>query len=370
MKISIICPFVYPLMAPELGIASSGGAEAQLKAIGFKLADLGHEVSYVVNDYGQNDCEVINNAQIYKSHLRYLGGSNKYLPADWLKLWSVLKQIDADVYILKLPRHLLLPVGLFCKTHGKKLVFIGQIDQDVDLPFIRKQEGFLPFWMYRIGVKCVDYIVAQNNFQKLGFERCFSKPSTVIKNTISLEAYPDVVKQGYVLWVGNSLPKKQPRLFLELAKALPNIQFKMVLAPASGGEHDIVESEEGAITNLEYIGFVPMSEIAKHYAGAELFVSTSLREGFPNTFIQSWQHGTPVVSLNVDPDDVIKTKNLGRLSGQFDNLVSDVKELLEKDNLRKASAEAGIAYVNDEHSIDAVAESYISIINGLLNNNV
>ena len=366
MKVSIICPFVYPLMAPELNIPSSGGAEAQLKAIGFKLAEEGHDISYVVNDYGQKDCEIINNAAIYKSDLRYLGGSNKNLPSDWFNLWSTLRRIDADVYMLKLPRHLLLPVGLFCRFNKKKLIFIGQIDQDVDLKFIRQQEGALPFWMYRIGIKCVDQIIAQNNYQKKGFESVFDKPSSVIKNTISLDVCPDIIKQGYILWVGNSLQKKQPKFFLKLAQSLPDLKFKMIMAPASGGEHEEVEALAKNIDNLDFIGFVPMEKIAKYYAGADIFISTSLREGFPNTFIQAWQHGTPVISLNVDPDGLIKTRNLGRLSGSLEIMSEDVKAFILDKALREQAGDNALHYVNEEHSLSSVAGKYTNLIKGLL----
>ena len=42
-----------------------------------------------------------------------------------------------------------------------------------------------------------------------------------------------------------------------------------------------------------------------------------------------------VVSLNVDPDNIITKEKLGLCSGNFVNLVKDTKELIVNANLRK-----------------------------------
>ena len=69
---------------------------------------------------------------------------------------------------------------------------------------------------------------------------------------------------------------------------------------------DRVLDELRATPNIEYLGQVAPERAQQLMADAALLLSTSDEEGFPNTFVQAWSSGTPVVSLKVDPDGVIQ----------------------------------------------------------------
>ena len=86
---------------------------------------------------------------------------------------------------------------------------------------------------------------------------------------------------------------------------------------------------------------------------ASIFVNTSTGdyEGFPNTFSQAWMRKTPVVSLHTDPDGMIKRYQLGFHSGNFDQMVSDVRTLLTDDQLRQRMGENAYRYAVTEHNI-------------------
>jgi glycosyltransferase involved in cell wall biosynthesis len=364
-KICIISPSAYPLLVGDKNIVSAGGAEAQLSVIGKSLAHSGYDVHYLVDDFGQAQCERLDGVWVHKSPLRYMGGSNLYLFYDWLRFFKHLWNINADFHIIKLPRNLLVPLGVYTWLRRRKLVFIGQIDNDVDLEFIKHNEGRATYWFYRIGITFVDYIVAQNKTQRDGFKRLFNKKTEIIKSIITLPDVMGTEKDNYVLWVGSSLEKKQPEKYLELARLLPDVQFKMIVAPANKQLNTLLKSQAEEINNLEYLGFVPLSEIGEYFSKALLFVSTSLREGFPNTFLQSWQYGTPVISLLVDPDNVINNFNLGRLSGTIEKLGEDVDELVKDKSAREVCATNAKSYVNEYHSKDKVIQQYLAVLENL-----
>jgi glycosyltransferase involved in cell wall biosynthesis len=169
-------------------------------------------------------------------------------------------------------------------------------------------------------------------------------------------------KKGYILWVGNDLPKKQPEKYLDLATKLPQYKFKMILSPASGAERmNLIKNRADSIPNLECLGFVPFNEIAKYFQGAALFISTSLREGFPNTFLQAWQFGTPVVSLNLDPDDVIKKHELGHCAATFAELCQSVEELMGNEEKRIEMGKNASNYVTNEHAPERIVNQYINL---------
>jgi glycosyltransferase involved in cell wall biosynthesis len=84
------------------------------------------------------------------------------------------------------------------------------------------------------------------------------------------------------------------------------------------------------LNHFKYLGKKKVEEVNELLESAHLFVNTSQRggEGFPNTFIQAWLRCVPVVSLEVNPDQLLDGQNTGICSGHFDQLVEDVKTLL------------------------------------------
>lgn len=331
--------------------------------LGHAFADKGHEVHYIVDDYGQAEVEKIaERVMAHKVALKYMGGPKYHILSAWLHLWRALWRINADIHLIKLPRNLLFPVGIFSRLFGKKFIFIGQIDADINPAQIRETEHVFSYYMYRIGMRWVDCVVAQNEYQLHGFQKFYNKRAVIIKNIITLPVAQRIEKKGYILWVGNSLVKKQPEKFVELARALPEYKFKMIMAlSAQNPDDSFIRASLPSIPNLEYVGFVPFHEIARYYQEASLFISTSLREGFPNTFLQSWQYETPVVSLHVNPDGVIGKYRLGRVSGDFDRMCSDVRELMSDQEQRATIGVAARVYVESQHSADAIVASYLGL---------
>lgn len=363
MKICIISPGAYPLLKDIKTVRSAGGAEIQFTKLGVALAERGYNVHFLVGDYGQPDVEKYRGLTIHKVVLHYQGGSNLFLPLDWLKLFITLWSISAKIHLLKVPKDLLLPVSLFCRFVRKRLVYVGQSDKDVDFSVLYSIQNKIAVLMYRLGLAFTDYAVAQNSVQLKGFERLGLK-SQIIHNMITLSSEKGE-KKGYILWVGNSTENKQPELFIEVAKTLPQYDFKMILAPSGDADNNRFTELASNIENLEYKGFVPFSEIGGYFQEASILVNTSLREGFPNTFLQSWQCGTPVVSLKVDPDRVIERFGIGRLSGTLDQMVRDIHDIMKAPNVRNQMGDSGREYVERNHSVSFAVSEYMKLFHEL-----
>jgi len=103
--------------------------------------------------------------------------------------------------------------------------------------------------------------------------------------------------------------------------------------------------------NLEYLGEKPIEDVNKVLCGAHVFVNTSKYEGFPNTFIQAWLRKVPVVSLNVDPDDVLKKEKIGFHSKNFNQMVKDTTKLIKDERLRNNMGERAQKYTSKNHSL-------------------
>jgi glycosyltransferase involved in cell wall biosynthesis len=160
---------------------------------------------------------------------------------------------------------------------------------------------------------------------------------------------------------------KQPELFLELARLLPDTRFRMIGGASVDREYyEQIKNEAEKIPNLAFTGFVPPGDVQKYYENAMVIINTSLYEGFPNTFLEAWSNAIPVVSLNVDPDEIICDKNLGIHSKNPDQLLLDVKKLVRDRPLRETLGMNGKNYLEDEHSAESVVSHYEKVFDRLM----
>ena len=117
------------------------------------------------------------------------------------------------------------------------------------------------------------------------------------------------------------------------------------------------------VDNLEYKGELSIEKVNDLLRESHLFVNTSLYEGGPpNTFVQAWMRETPIVSLNVDPDDIIRKNTLGFHSGSFEQMVKDVKFLIENEKVRQEMGRNAREYAIREHDIEKILPKYVELI--------
>ena len=85
---------------------------------------------------------------------------------------------------------------------------------------------------------------------------------------------------------------------------------------------------------------------------SRLLINTSSAEGFPNTFVHAFAHGVPVVSLDVDPDNIIKRYNLGfHVNGDVRVAVNKIKELIEDNSKWKSMSESCYSFALEHLNI-------------------
>ena len=112
------------------------------------------------------------------------------------------------------------------------------------------------------------------------------------------------------------------------------------------------------LSNIEFRGKVAPDEAERVIAESATLLCTSEQEGFPNTFLQAWSHGTPVVTLQIDPDSVIKRLGLGAVTGSVDATVEQVHRLLALPQEREGIAARARQYVANHHSEEAVVKAF------------
>jgi len=365
MKVCFLSLNSYPVLTGK-NLGYAGGAEVEQVHLGRKLVTKGHDVCFVTYRHGQNQIENMGGIKVIKTYEREKAEEINAL-LKYRFIWSSLKKANADIYFHEAGATGVLP--LFCSMNGKK--FVHRIASDAvvlskplsgDYSFERKIVDMLE-------IKRADVVIAQSEFQRRILKERFGGKSVVIKNGLMIPKV-NCEKQGppIVLWVASISSVKRPHLFVELAKSIPCARFEMV-----GGKteedpqlYDEITAAAQRLPNLRFHGFVPYHKVNRYFGRASIFVNTSSIEGFPNTFIQAWAHYTPVVTLKVDPDNIIQNEKLGFRSGTFKQLVSDVETLLRDEKLRKIMGERARKYAEREHDARKTVKKYVDIFNQLL----
>jgi len=350
-----------------------GGAELQYSFLADELNRRGYEVNIVtfatsglsqkktpffVNKEGMTICLIPKNNLI---RIKLLANLRTIF-----NIWSAMRKVNADIYLQGGANFETALVSLFCILHRKKFVAkMESVGDLVDFPQLRKT--FINRFFSNFGISTADLVIALSDQQKEIYNEKWTRKCDVIKNIYPskqdqfIKTYPPVV-----LWVATLHELKQPGIFLKLAKAIPHARFQMV----GGSSKNIVfyqkiQEESKEIPNLEFVGFVPFIEIGKYFSKASIFVNTSSVEGFPNTFIEAWLSCMPVVSLEIDPDEVICKNNLGYHSKTFDQMVKDVEALLLNAVLRDQMGQNGQSYVKREHDVIKNVDLFIESISKL-----
>jgi glycosyltransferase involved in cell wall biosynthesis len=221
--------------------------------------------------------------------------------------------------------------------------------------------------LYLYGLGHADVVVVQTPWQREALARSFGRRSVLIRS-----AAPDPGEPGYppgdgrprFLWAGRLAPQKRPELLLEVARRCPAADFDLVGSTADTERRLAFEKAAAGMRNVHLHGFVPHPELATFYGGARALVSTSVSEGFPNTFLEAWSRGRPVVTT-ADPGDVVRDERIGRVADDADGLAAAVREMTDRPDEWAGMASRARAYYLREHRPERILDDYDALLRSL-----
>ncbi len=356
----------YPVLNPDFGDRYFGGESVQQTLLAEAFRDLGIEVSMVVLDYGQPDGELIEGIQVWKTYRETEGiPIVRFLHPRATSIFSALRRADADIYFQSCSGAMTGFVAWHCMTNRRSFIYRVASDGDCvpGLPLIKyDRDRFL----YRFGLKRADLVAAQSSHQVALLEMNFGRASDVVNMAVTIPRIPtDRQIEFDVIWVNNLRPLKRPSHFLRLAECLPQFRFGIVGGAVPGNEafYESIARQAENIGNLMLLGPIPFRNVSDYFLRSRIFVNTSEIEGFPNSMLQAWAAGLPVVSY-FDPDGAIKRHGLGQTPRDLDEMAEAIKGYLENEELRRQTGERAREYVSDNHAPRAVAERYLKVLAG------
>lgn len=345
---------------------TTGGAEAQIARLAAALARLGHESALIYGDgRGLADRKVVAGVTCIDAAPAWRR------PASLARFWRALNFLSPDLLYARLPNDFLWVMGLFARRH-RDARFMYALANDLHCSpwtaYDYKRWFHAP--VYALGLWSADVIAIQHAGQRNLLSpslrnRTVHVPNLVHSIAATTRAYEATAFDA--IWIAKIHPAKQLEIFASLAAALPGLRFAVAGGfdpTVSGALRASLEARLAGLPNVAFLGPQGAGEVMTLLAASKVLVNTSLSEGFPNTMLEAWSVGVPVVSLSVDPGGVIARERLGFVSGTEANLRRDVHALTSSELLNQELGGHGLAYVRRQHSLDAVCEALMRAIPG------
>lgn len=331
-----------------------GGVERQTAMLARYLVGRGYAVDFVTwregdGDEAERNVEGIRLLPICRRDDGVPGV--RFFHPRWTSLVAALRRSNADVYYHNTAEYVTGQVGLWCRRHGRRFVFCASSNADCDraLPCLPTRRERV---LYRAGLRAASAVVVQTASQRDLMRSSFGVDAEVIPMPSAEPPAAAVLRaedgpsSKRVLWVGRICVEKRPELLIETARLAHDIEFDLV-GPIDGAEYgEKILSQVRRLANVTYHGAVPPSDMVDVYRRAACLLCTSHIEGFPNTFLEAWALGLPIVST-WDPDGVIARCGTGLPCGSSASAVVDALRSLvgSREAWAKASAQARAYYV-------------------------
>ncbi len=347
-----------------------GGVEIQTRYIGESLAKSGWQVAFLCpNTFGKTGIEKIDDHTriLWYPHFSF----SFQVPRVQIRrmLDTVLPhvfyqrgrgQLTGNEFILR-----------YAKEKSIPYVFSLSSDADLDGSYevkttlnsnmtLWKKMVLVPYalrldrGMRRI-LKGANYIAVLHEGQAYKMRKDLGRSPFILRTLHpEINHMPIKSEPNTILWVCNYRPLKQGELFVDLADCCRAMNCRFIMVYGNTKEeyiNPVLEKASGK-DNLAIHGKMDFHEVEKLMEKASIFVNTSIYEGFPNTFIQSWLRETPVVSLSVNPGGVITREKIGMCSGNFKQLVKDVGFLVENNKLRRDMGKRARDYAERVHGFN------------------
>ena len=341
-----------------------GGESIQHVLLARAWRDLGHDVSMIVHDEGQGARREFDGITAIAAQSR-TGGIRglRFFHPRATKLLSALIGADAETYYQSPAGAYTGITGWFCRATGRRFIFRVASDSDCE-----KEHGRIQFWrdrkLYNYGLRRADLVAAQTEFQA----QLLRENHDIESVTLNMMVEPprngvQREKDIDVLWVSNLRALKRPELALELARQLPHVKFSIAGGPMPGGEtyYEDVRAAAARLPNVKMHGAVRYADSGTLFDRAKIFLNTSSIEGFPNTFLQAWIRGVPVVSF-FDPDSLVQRLQLGHIANSVDEMREAISSLLEDDGERQLTGRRARDFATREYTT-GVAARYLELLN-------
>ncbi len=361
-----------PLLLPE-SQGEFGGAEVRAMTFARGLAQQGHQVDFAVAAHDSLPAVSPDGIRIVplpkktrglQKFMRSIRGRLSNIPQSF----PAIEHIEAPVIACFGVHSPTAQVVAAAKRVGKKTILFLTSSEDVSHNENVSSKGKRQRIQHRYALLNADEIVVQTKSQLADLQNKFGRRGILIRNPIDTEIGDDDLLhfRTHVLWIGRAdRDSKRADVCFELARRCPEIPFRVVI---NGGDEAFLKQLLSQVpNNMDVETHVPFDEIESLYKTASVLINTSVSEGFPNAFLQAMKFRTPILSLDVDPDDVLVSNDCGTISGSMDRMVELMPSYWPRSPLSVRQGRNSRDYVLDNHCLVARVTELRLLIENLSN---
>jgi glycosyltransferase involved in cell wall biosynthesis len=365
LDVAIYAPNAGDLYGRHRGSKGGGGAELQTVLLASGLARRGVRVGHIVLPV--EDLEPVEPGLQLVERPDTDEHSRLRIPLEIREIWRSLRRADPAVVVVRGSGGYVIPVTIWSVANRRQLIFASSSDLDFDLH--RPDRSRLNLSVYATAARRASRLVAQTETQRRLAAKTFPKLVSRVIPSFAETSSPTDAPGEYFLWADRITQYKRPESFLDLAAAVPEARFRMVASETRETSRELlrmIEERAAALSNLELLGRLSRPELLAEIPPAVALVKTSEAEGMPNTFLESWARGVPVLSLDVDPDARIAEHGGGFVAGgSTEDFAAKARRLWAEPELRRELGARGRAFVISHHSIEAVIDRWIEVLDEL-----
>ncbi len=353
---------------------TQGGAQLQISLLAKALASKGHEV-VVIDPFLEENFKTaegisVINVPNWNTGIRGLRFFFNRVPA----LFKIFKAQNADYYYVRMRYYLYLVPFLTSRQTNTK--FILSIACDIDVLGLYKKytseyKGNIGFFKYlslalpndlvfKYLLKRADIVAFQHNDQKKLAGKLPNK-GIIFPNIIDLKQFESIEctqKCDYYIYVGSLTKLKGAAKLLNLIQKSPHVSFLIVGKPRDN-ESEAVYEQLKKYSNVTLKGWLNHEQTLTLIAGAKALINTSFYEGFPNIFLESWACGVPVISLNVNPDNILNKHKLGVCC---EGDLQKMQSVVENGKFDECEPQKLRSYVAEFHNFETAAERFMALL--------